>query len=329
MRVDTEKSKIDSVKELVFHKIISAKLERVTNSEMIFNLPLSQTKNFSDLFDSIDAVIADKNSGIKGYGISLSTLEDVFLKICHETDLDKKVVELDTTENSTEKCLNIPNLEQVVYKTNTWNIVWEFSKIRLLLLKRNWTFALSLCLNLIIYFVIFSVINNVANKEKLITLKSSLYHNRNVLIQNLTYNSLEQEIKCINSSLESVLLRDLTLSTMESSIYAVQFVQEDNSEKDSNMAIIFNKPYYHSLPILQNAITNMLASIWSGSSIEITTINHPLPLSGIEKYYSQTIDLVFIFLIMILMCSIPPMIAVEVVEDRSVSKTISLHSIFN
>lgn len=66
------------IARLVKHVIPEADLNEDLNSEISFVLPADKTAKFSELFEKLDE---NKDTlGIDNVGISISTLEDVFLK---------------------------------------------------------------------------------------------------------------------------------------------------------------------------------------------------------------------------------------------------------
>jgi hypothetical protein len=53
-------------------------LERQSSSEMVFGIKRSESKQIGQLIHALDAQCI--NIGIEGYGLSMTTIEDVFLK---------------------------------------------------------------------------------------------------------------------------------------------------------------------------------------------------------------------------------------------------------
>lgn len=73
------------LEKLVFSKIASAKCISRVAAELSFQLPLKELPNFKDLFLALDENIEEL--GIASYGISITTLEEVFLKVAEGTDV--------------------------------------------------------------------------------------------------------------------------------------------------------------------------------------------------------------------------------------------------
>ncbi len=49
-----------------------------------FQLPMSQMNNFEALFDALDA--EKRQLGVQTYGVSITTMEEVFLRVAHLGD---------------------------------------------------------------------------------------------------------------------------------------------------------------------------------------------------------------------------------------------------
>jgi len=79
------------VKSMVKRAVPAVKILSNVGSEMTMQLPLSASENFQGLFESFDA--EQKQLGIINYGVSVTTLEEVFLKVAHGGDHDTHAVE--------------------------------------------------------------------------------------------------------------------------------------------------------------------------------------------------------------------------------------------
>ena len=71
-----------SVDAFVFSEVPNSESVSLAGSELTYRLPFEQTATFSKLFDRLDEEKEKLN--IKSYGISVTTLEEVFLKIGHD-----------------------------------------------------------------------------------------------------------------------------------------------------------------------------------------------------------------------------------------------------
>ena len=79
------------VRGMVKQAVPEVKLLSNVGSEMTMQLPLAASENFQSLFEAFDA--DQKQLGIVNYGVSVTTLEEVFLKVAHGGDDDKHAVE--------------------------------------------------------------------------------------------------------------------------------------------------------------------------------------------------------------------------------------------
>ncbi|XP_077535547.1 cholesterol transporter ABCA5-like isoform X4 [Haemaphysalis longicornis] len=67
--------------QLVQRHVPSISVYRSTSTELAFILPMDSTYNFASLFGAVEAAIAEGRMGVRSYGISMTTLEEVFLKM--------------------------------------------------------------------------------------------------------------------------------------------------------------------------------------------------------------------------------------------------------
>lgn len=74
------------IEKLVFSYIKSAKCLSEVAAEISFQLPLQELPNFKDLFHTLDEKLDELQ--IASYGISITTLEEVFLKVAEGNDLN-------------------------------------------------------------------------------------------------------------------------------------------------------------------------------------------------------------------------------------------------
>eukprot|EP01084_Bolivina_argentea_P142149 249724_1 len=79
--IDTLKAKVD---KFVYDTVKDSQEVSLAGSELTYRLPFEQAGTFATLFDILDA--NKEELKIKSYGISVTTLEEVFLKIGHDED---------------------------------------------------------------------------------------------------------------------------------------------------------------------------------------------------------------------------------------------------
>ncbi len=74
-----------AIKQLLKKLVPSANVLSDVGAEMSFQMPIAASKQFPPLFDYVDA--HKEELGIVDYGISVTTMEEVFLKVAHGTDM--------------------------------------------------------------------------------------------------------------------------------------------------------------------------------------------------------------------------------------------------
>ena len=69
------------IESFIKSKIPTCKKISDVSSEISFQLPMSSLKNFSSLFEELDLIMPEL--GVSSYGISITTMEEVFLRVAH------------------------------------------------------------------------------------------------------------------------------------------------------------------------------------------------------------------------------------------------------
>lgn len=304
LRIDiASQNSAKQISELVSDKICSPTLDRVTNNEMLFTLPKCQTDNFAGLFDSLDQSIERNNFGIKAYGISMTTLEDVFLNICRRCEHPNEVVQsTDAFSTLLRSTQFAPNLKQKVS---------ILIKIRCLILLRNRTYLCGLAFQLgcILIYCCSLLLFLKPVVPSPFALTSEVYEQNTIIFKSNTISS--EMIASFSKHWNWKAVPEFTFELMKDAIYAVDLNQK-------TATIIFKANYSHSLPILQNCISNILASLWLNQSLLIETVNHPFE----EDHFSLSklaYLMSYIGLSSLGLYTLAVNFAVEVVQERKVS----------
>lgn len=80
----TPKCDAGQVKEVVNRHVASAELLSNVGTELSFRLPFENTSAFPAMFDQLDSNA--EALGVQSYGLSVTTMEEVFMRVAHETD---------------------------------------------------------------------------------------------------------------------------------------------------------------------------------------------------------------------------------------------------
>jgi hypothetical protein len=75
----------NNITSLVQSHIPNFSLHRVSTCELTYTVPLYEVDHFPDLLHAIEDAIQNGSHGIQTYGVSMTTLEEVFLKIGEQT----------------------------------------------------------------------------------------------------------------------------------------------------------------------------------------------------------------------------------------------------
>lgn len=310
------KNSVPNISTLICNTIPSAQLNRATNSEMIFTLPKNETTNFASLFKLLDESIEQNNLGLKDYGISMTSLEDVFLNICQKGGLQQETIQSrDHSLTVTSNERNTSPLKTLQYSPQFMSTLLCFVKIRFLILLRDRSFLYLIIINTIIIILFANISLN--SKESLevrpITLNTSVYSQDTLLYRGTQVND---QLRASLSRLCTAKWVDaFNLSSMQGAAYAIDLTNA-TTKPLTIAAIFFQVNHLHALPILQNLVSNILASQWLSSSFQIETINFPLP-NQIDSL--PIFSFGYIFSLISLYCTLCCTFAVEVVEDRQVS----------
>ena len=112
------KQRID---DIVLNYIKNDHALSVAAGEISYRLPFDQSDKFSFLFEELDRIEEDENIGISSYGISVTTLEEVFIKIGNyeEQELDAETADANEDIASQEMSPGNYNDMQKMYKLVT------------------------------------------------------------------------------------------------------------------------------------------------------------------------------------------------------------------
>nr|XP_021514215.1 ATP-binding cassette sub-family A member 8-B-like [Meriones unguiculatus] len=152
----------ENVTSLVKQHIPEAKLSAEGEGKLVFTLPLDTTYKFPDLYQSLDSC---PGLGIENYGVSMTTLNEVFLKLEGKSAIDESEVDIagegqtersGDTERLTEMEQILSSLTEMKTVTNSLALwrrqICAIAKVRLLKLKHEKKTFLSLLLVLAVGF---------------------------------------------------------------------------------------------------------------------------------------------------------------------------------
>ncbi|XP_008049797.2 ATP-binding cassette sub-family A member 10-like, partial [Carlito syrichta] len=153
----------EGITSLIKQHIPDAKLTAESDEKLVYSLPLERTNKFPDLYGDLDKC---SDQGIMNYGVSMTTLNEVFLNlkgksVTDEPDFsigkqEKINVTRDTgNESEMERALcSLPEMSKAVSNGNLWRRqVCAVASLRFLKLRRERKALLSLLLVLGVAFI--------------------------------------------------------------------------------------------------------------------------------------------------------------------------------
>lgn len=137
----------DGTTSLVKQHIPDAKLAAQSEEKLVYILPLERTSKFPDLYRDLDR---RSNQGIENYGVSVTTLNEVFLKLEGKSGVDEPDIGIwgQLQSDRTNDTGSLVELEQVLSSLNEtksavsgmalWRQqLWAMAKVRFLKLKKE------------------------------------------------------------------------------------------------------------------------------------------------------------------------------------------------
>uniref|UniRef100_A0A5F9CAQ0 Cholesterol transporter ABCA5 n=1 Tax=Oryctolagus cuniculus TaxID=9986 RepID=A0A5F9CAQ0_RABIT len=155
----------ESLSSLVKQHIPGATLLQQNDQQVVYSLPFKDMDKFSGLFSALDT---HSNLGIISYGVSMTTLEDVFLKLEVEAEIDQADYSVFTQQQPEEEMdsKSLDEMEEsllilsetkasLVSTMSLWKQqVYTIAKFHLLTLKRESKSVRSVLLLLLIFFAV-------------------------------------------------------------------------------------------------------------------------------------------------------------------------------
>nr|XP_048302071.1 cholesterol transporter ABCA5 isoform X2 [Myodes glareolus] len=329
----------ESLSSLVRQHIPAAAVLQQNDQQLVYSLPFKDMDKFSGLFSALDI---HSNLGIISYGVSMTTLEDVFLKLEVEAEIDQADYSVFTQQPLEEEIdsKSFDEMEQsllilsetkasLVSTMSLWKQqVSTIAKFHVLTLKRESKSVRSVLLLLLIFFAVqifmFLVHHSFKNAVVPIKLVPDLYflkpgdkphkYKTSLLLQNSTDSDINDLINFFtHQNIMVTMFNDSDYVSAAPHSAALNVVL---AEKDYVFTAVFNSTMVYSLPVMMNIISNYYLyhlnvteaiQIWSTPFIqEITDI-----VFKVELYFQAA-------LLGIIVTAMPPYFAMENAENHKV-----------
>uniref|UniRef100_A0A646QF11 ATP-binding cassette sub-family A member 3 n=1 Tax=Hemiscolopendra marginata TaxID=943146 RepID=A0A646QF11_9MYRI len=298
----SEDCDVTQLYHLVQRHIPEAYIDNHVNTEVSFVLSAEHTRNFPKLFEELEKKTI--NLGMNNFGISVTTMEEVFLKVGETAEDDRKLgnSESNITLNDGVELLRNSDAKRSVLEFNKgyelklqqfWGLLmkrWHYGR-------RRWILIIGQIVVPVIIVIIILLINNNINLEEAMeparVMDLSQYGdtiavvNKNSALMNLA--SVYKEIIPPNSKVQSeenVILglfnasKDNIASFNNEYIVAAEITQSNTSI----INVLYNGIYYHTLPLTLNLMHNALLGNFSGAvkANRIIVENAPLPRNLVD-----------------------------------------------
>lgn len=329
----------ESLSSLVKQHIPAATLLQQNEQQLVYSLPFKDMDKFSGLFSALDS---HSNLGVISYGVSMTTLEDVFLKLEVEAEIDQadysvfsqqpQEEELDSKSfDEMEQSLLILSESKaaLVSAKGLWTQqVFTIARFHFLNLRRESKSLRSVLLLLLIFFTVqifmFLVHHSLKNAVVPIRLVPDLYflkpgdqpdkYRTSLLLQNSTDSDISDLLSFFtNQNIMVTMFNDTDYMSAAPHSAALNVVR---SERDYVFTAVFNSSMVYSLPVLMNIISNYYL-YHSNVTESIQVWNTP--------FFQEITDIVFKIelyfqaaLLGVIVTAMPPYFAMENAENHKI-----------
>ncbi|XP_048466975.1 ATP-binding cassette sub-family A member 5 isoform X2 [Rhincodon typus] len=282
----------DKVTSLVKHHIPNAELSQLHELDLAYTLPLQDVNKFAGLFEDLDG---RTNLGIDSYGVSMTSLDEVFLKLEEESEIDQADYSVftkdpapDVIANEEDICidcidhqlLTFPEtssamlsgiaLWQQQFRTIAWLRLMNFSRERSALLYIIYIIGL-----LISIVVMMALLNGtLSRKDVSVELSPELIllhqgqkphkYTTSLLLKNSTGSNIDKLVHAFEAqSVKVEMFNDSEFTDVAPHNAALNVSLSE--EKQYMFTAVFNSTVIHSLPVLINMISNALLISVNGS----------------------------------------------------------------
>ncbi|XP_066519763.1 ATP-binding cassette sub-family A member 5 [Hoplias malabaricus] len=334
----TEVCEVDSLASLVKQHVLKAQLSRQLEAELTFTLPFESMEAFPGLFAELDC---RPDLGIINYGVSMTTLEDVFLRLEAEEEVDQadySVFNQDKVEEEGDaSCLDDMDQRLLTFSENRQDAVkghalWrqQFSTVAWLHMLNLQRERKPIIYNVTLFLVFLTAVLVLSLATGNIQIHSPdrqfqpiyLLHRdeppRKYATSLLVLNSSDSDISDFVHNLE---VQDIKVEVMRKMDYMSAAphsaaINVTGSSKVFSYILAFNSTTVHSLPMAVNVLSNALLRGLNGTGY-IKTWSKPFDY---QIPYSTSYALVYIEAVILgmLAAGMPAYFAMDHTRDREI-----------
>ena len=311
------------IDDIILNKINNSKFIEFNGNELTHHLPMNESHKFSELFKELD--INKNKLNIDTYGISITTLEQVFLKIDNP---DHEVKSFIKTRNKRKKSMFSQPRFQLHNQSEFWIFVIHVYAILYKIVKWTMRDYRAICFRIIwpILSTFFALIVVDAALPQLtdlpaLQLNTGIYYepasdniigisqyngssNNNDFYSNPKWNETYYHKLSFNGKLMYGNINPISVTDQFQEFlynnkgnwcnnvisYGSLYMNPETSL--NNIYLGINVSSYHSLPIMMNLFNNLILNTFyynNTTPIFIKLTNHPMPITKIEKRNTKNI----------------------------------------
>ncbi|XP_076697038.2 phospholipid-transporting ATPase ABCA3-like [Callospermophilus lateralis] len=295
---------VEEISELIHDHAPTATLESNAGTELSFVLPKEFTHRFEALFTALEE--RQTELGIASFGISVTTMEEVFLKVGHmevaESHIQAKqsfpqkikisiMSQNKNISSNVERAHSSTLNETIMFNTGISLYCQQFHAMfmkKLIFSWRNWKITLIQILGLVVSTFVFFQSNYLVHHDEMARQMDLDQYGQTIVpfyisgSSNLTTSlleHLESMLKSKNHKLKEVpgnLLNYLTENKECNSLCIIAFSMEVKTD-ETVFTVFFNNEAYHSPSLSLAVLDNILFMSLSGANASLTVFNKPQP----------------------------------------------------
>ncbi|XP_062036907.1 ATP-binding cassette sub-family A member 17-like [Lepus europaeus] len=308
----------ETLSHLIYHHIPNAVLESSAGEEVIFILPKESVHRFESLFNDLELQQAEL--GIASFGASVTTMEDVFIRVCTLADSSANLpsskrsslrphplvsrVPVDRIKHIHSRIYSIHSGLPIRLNTGFHLLCQQF--YAMLLKKaiyswRNWMLMLSMQILVPLVVIMLSLFlfsfkeRSMASVPLELTLKT---YGRTVVPFSVSQNPrldpqlserfanmlvAEGQVPLeVPGSLETFLLKKAKEEPEDFNKFYLVAASFKDEGNQTIVTALFNNQAYHSPALALSLLDNFIFKLLSGAGASIITSNHPQPQSETE-----------------------------------------------
>uniref|UniRef100_A0A5F8HCQ1 ABC transporter domain-containing protein n=1 Tax=Monodelphis domestica TaxID=13616 RepID=A0A5F8HCQ1_MONDO len=277
----------ERITSLIKHHIPDAKLTAEREEKLVYTLPLERTDLFPDLYSDLDNCIGQD---IVNYGVSMTTLTEVFLKLEGKTTIDDSLGQEQTRHSETFvepeqtfASLFGEKMESVSGMALWKQQIWAVARVRFLKLKHDRKVLRSLSLLLVVTLLPFafeSIVYDLLHKnvpwrftpdEYFLSPGQQSQHSlSSLLIVNNTGSNIEDFVSSLKHQNIVLEVDDFENKNGTTDLSYNGAIIVAGKKKDYRFSLACNTKRLNCFPVLMNVVSNGLLKMLN-STKQITT----------------------------------------------------------